>query len=175
MTQPKHLPERQTFIVHAGAIAESAVLPEWWGSLESEVESRSLRFAPDGGNWIEEGQIPPSLSAAGCRLSEVAAVLDFGGLQHPGLAVGQRVLLKPDAQPQDRFAIAVWTGDDTQQVGFLPSNVAAEVMNESMRRKSGYAAFVAGEVRDKASHQRRDLTILLGPGVVWAEEAGSGS
>ena len=47
------------------------------------------------------------------------------------------MLLKPDAQPQDRFAIAVWTGDDRYQVGFLPSNVAAEVMADSMRDRLG--------------------------------------
>lgn len=174
MTQPKHRPERQTFIVHAGAVAESAVLPEWWGSLDSDIESRSLRFASAGDNWLDEGEIPQSISAAGCRLSEVAAVMDFSGLQSPGLRVGQRVLLKPDAQPQDRFAIAVWTGDDAHQVGFLPSTVAADVMDESMRRKTGFAAFVAAEVRDKASQQRRDVTILLGPGVVWAEETAAG-
>ncbi len=175
MTQPKHRPERQAFIVHAGDVAEQAVLPEWWGSLDSVVESRSLRFAANGGNWIDEGQLPQSLAAAGCRLTDVAATMQFAGLSDPGLAVGGRVLLKPDAQPQDRFAIAVWTGDDRQQVGFLPSNVAAEVMQESMRRKTGFAAFVVAEVRDKASHARRDVTILLGPGVVWAEETSAGS
>ncbi len=175
MTQPMHRPDRQTFIIHAGAAAESAVAPEWWGSLGSEVESRSLRFAPDGGNWIDEGELPQSLVKAGCRLSEVAATMEFSGLAHPSLVPGGRVLLKPDAQPQDRFAIAVWVGDDSQQIGFLPSNVAAEVMSESMRRKTGFAALVATEVRDKDSHARRDITILLGPGVVWAEETSKGA
>jgi hypothetical protein len=175
MTQPNHRPQRQTFIVHAGAATEEAVLPEWWGALESDVQTRSLRFSEDGGNWIEDRTLPASLAAAGCRLSEVAGVLDFTGLTHPGLEVGSRVLLKPDAQPQDRFAIAVWTEDDSQQVGFLPSNVAAEVMAESMRTKQGFAAFVAQEVRDSSMLQRRDVTILLGPGVVWAEPTSKGS
>ena len=134
--------------------------------LDSDVEARSLRFAEDGGNWIEERSLPDSLVAAGCRLSEVAAVMNFTGLSSPRLAVGRRVLLKPDAQPQDRFAIAVWTEDDSQQVGFLPSNMAAEVMAESMRLRTGFAAFVAQEVRDASSHERRDVTILLGPGIV---------
>lgn len=169
MTQPKHRPERQSFIVHAGSVSEPAVLPEWWGALDSDVESRTLRFPDDGGNWLDEGELPASLVAAACRLSDVAGVMDYEGLAHPGLEVGQRVLLKPDAQPQDRFAIAVWTGDDSRQVGFLPSNVAAEVMQESMQRQTGFAAFVVTEVRDKGSQQRRDVTILLGPGVVWAE------
>jgi hypothetical protein len=175
MTQPKHRPERQEFVVHAGTAQERAVLPEWWGAIDSGVEARSLRFGEDGGNWIEERELPQSLAAAGCRLSEVAGVMDYEGLSHPGLAAGSRVLLKPDAQPQDRFAIAVWTEDDSQQVGFLPSNVAAEVMSESMQTQQGYAAFVAQEVRDAESKERRDVTILLGPGVVWAEPLNEGS
>ena len=175
MTQPKHRPERQDFVVHASEALERAVLPEWWGSLDSGIEARSLRFSEDGGNWIEERALPESLTAAGCRLSEVAGVMDFEGLAHPRLEVGRRVLLKPDAQPQDRFAIAVWTEDDSRQVGFLPSNVAAEVMAESMRLRTGYAAFVAQEVRDTESRERRDVTILLGPGVVWAEPVNEGS
>ena len=85
------------------------------------------------------------------------------------LEVGQRVLLKPDAQPQDRFAIAVWTGDDATQVGFLPSNVAADVMAVSMRDRTGFGGFVAQEVRDAQSKERRDVTIIIGPGVVYAE------
>ena len=101
MTQPNHRPDRQTFIVHAGDAAEYAALPEWWGALDWDTESRSLRFAPDGGNWIDEGELPDSLVAAGCRLSEVAATMEFSGLRHSGLTAGQRVLLKPDAQPQD--------------------------------------------------------------------------
>lgn len=175
MTQPKHRPERQLFIVHGGTAAETGVLPEWWGAIDSGVESRALRYAPDGQNWIDEGEIPESLTAAGCRMSEVAAVMNYPGLQNPGLEVGRRVLLKPDAQPQDRFAIAVWVDDDSEQVGFLPSNVAAEVMAESMRLGTGFGAFVAAEVRDSESHERRDVSILLGPGVVWAEEATEGS
>ncbi len=175
MTQPGHRPDRQSFIVHAGAAAESAVLPEWWGGLDSEVETRALRFAPDGGNWINEGDLPQSLVTAGCRLSEVAAVMNFPGLASPSLEVGRRVLLKPDAQPQDRFAIAVWAEDSSQQVGFLPSNVAAEVMAESMRLRTGFGAFVVQEVRDPGTHERRDVTLLLGPGVVWAEESTEGS
>jgi hypothetical protein len=172
MTQPKHRPERQEFLVHVGPATAGAVLPEWWGSLDSGIQARSLRFSEDGGNWIEEQTLPTGLVAAGARLSEVAGVLDFDGLKDPGLSVGQRVLLKPDAQPQDRFAIAVWTGDDRHQVGFLPSNVAAEVMAISMRDRVGFGGFVAQEVRDATSEERRDLTILIGPGVVFAEPAG---
>jgi hypothetical protein len=169
MTQPKHLPERQSFIVHAGAASAEAVLPEWWGAIDSGIKARSLRFSEDGGNWIEERELPDALVAAGARLSEVSGVMDYEGLKRPSMRAGQRILLKPDAQPQDRFAIAVWTGDDRYQVGFLPSNVAADVMAESMRTRQGFAAFVAQEVRDADSGERRDVTILLGPGVVWAE------
>jgi HIRAN domain len=175
MTQPRHRPERQSFVVHVGAASAPATLPEWWGSLDSGVEARALRFSEDGGNWIEEGALPHALLAAGARFSGVAGVMDFEGLKSPVLQVGQRVLLKPDAQPQDRFAIAVWTGDDRQQVGFLPSDVAAEVMALSMRDRVGFGGFVAHEVRDAASEERRDVTILIGPGVVWAEPDSGGA
>lgn len=169
MTQPKHRPERQEFLIHVGEATAPAVLPEWWGPLDSGIEARALRFSDDGRNWIEEQALPTVLSQAGARLSDVAGVMDFEGLRHRDLEVGQRVLLKPDAQPQDRFAIAVWTGDDSAQVGFLPSNVAAEVMAVSMRDRVGFGGFVAQEVRDTESGTRRDLRILIGPGVVWAE------
>ena len=169
MTQPKHRPERQEFTIHVGAATAQATLPEWWGSLDSGIEARALRFSEGGGNWIEEQTLPSALADAGARLSEVAGVMDYEGLKAASLVVGQRVLLKPDAQPQDRFAIAVWTGDDTAQVGFLPSNVAAEVMAVSMRDRTGFGGFVAQEVRDASSKERRDVAIIIGPGVVHAE------
>lgn len=175
MTQPKHRPERQNFIIHAGTVTAAATLPEWWGSLDSGIETRALRFSEDGGNWIEEQTLPSALAEAGARISEVAGVMDYEGLNSAALTVGQRVLLKPDAQPQDRFAIAVWTGDDSAQVGFLPSNTAAEVMAVSMRDRVGFGGFVAQEVRDPSTNQRRDVTIIIGPGVVWAEPVNEGS
>ena len=170
MTQPKHRPERQQFIVHVGAASAPATLPEWWGAVDSDIESRALRFSEDGSNWIEEQTLPDALVQAGARLSEVAGVMDFEGISAASLAVGERVLLKPDAQPQDRFAIAVWTGDDATQVGFLPSNVAEQVMAISMRDRTGFGGFVAQEVREAGgSKPRRDVTIIIGPGVVYAE------
>lgn len=175
MTQPKHRPERQNFLIHVGHATAPAVLPEWWGALDSTIEARALRFSEDGGNWIQEQTLPSALVAAGAMLSDVAGVMDYEGLQSGGLAVGQRVLLKPDAQPQDRFAIAVWTGDDSAQVGFLPSNLAEQVMAISMRDRVGFGGFVAQEVRDAQSGERRDVAIIIGPGVVWAELASEGS
>ena len=174
MTQPKHRPERQDFIIHVGTATAPATLPEWWGSLDSGIEARALRFSEDGGNWIDEQTLPGALVEAGARLSEVSGVMDYEGLKAASLEVGQRVLLKPDAQPQDRFAIAVWTGDGSQQVGFLPSNVAEQVMAVSMRERVGYGGFVAQEVRDAESGERRDVAILIGPGVVWAEPVTEG-
>ena len=168
MTQPKHRPERQQFTVHVGAASAPATVPEWWGSLDSGIEARAMRFSEDGGNWIDEGTLPRVLVEAGARLTEVSGVMDYEGLKSPALQVGERVLLKPDAQPQDRFAIAVWTGDDRAQVGFLPSNVAEQVMAVSMRERVGFGGFVAHEVRDAQSSERRDVSIILGPGVVWA-------
>jgi hypothetical protein len=167
MTQPNHRPERQVFIIHAEAAAEPATLPEWWGAIDSGFESRSLRFAADDANWLDEGDLPQTLTAAGCRLSEVMGVGDYPGLAQPSLEVGHRVLL----QPEGRESIAVWTEDASQQVGYLAGNVAAETMAESQRRGTGYAAFVAAEQRDSGSHERRGLTVLLGPGAVWAEKA----
>lgn len=175
MTQPKHRPERQMFLVHVGPATAPAVLPEWWGALDSGTKARALRFSEDGGNWIQEQTLPSALTEAGAMLSDVAGVMDFEGLRSPGLAVGERVLLKPDAQPQDRFAIAVWTGDDSAQVGFLPSNVSEQVMAISMRDRVGFGGFVAQEVRDAESGERRDVTIIIGPGVVWAEPVSEGS
>ncbi len=175
MTQPKHRPQREHFIVHVGAATSAATLPEWWGSLESGIEARALRFSEEGGNWIEEQTLPRVLVDAGARLSEVAGVMDYEGLRSAALTAGARVLLKPDAQPQDRFAIAVWTGDDSAQVGFLPSNVAAEVMAVSMRDRVGFGGFVAQEVRDASTKERRDVAIIIGPGVVWAEPANEGT
>jgi len=167
MTQPKHRPERQELIVHAGAITEPATLPEWWSAIDSGIESRSLRFSADAGNWLAEGDLPETLTATGCRLSEVVGVSDHPGLTNPNLEVGHRVLL----QPEGRDAIAVWTGDASQQVGYLAGNIAAETMAESQRRGTGYAAFVSAEQRDSQSGERRGLTVLLGPGAVWVEES----
>lgn len=167
MTQPNHRPERQQFTVHVGAITEPATLPEWWGAIDSGFESRSLRFTADDANWLDEGDLPQALAAAGCRLAEVMGVGDHPGLPHPSLEVGHRVLL----QPVGRESIAVWTEDASQQVGYLAGDVAAETMNESARRGTGYAAVVAAEQRDPESGARRGLTVLLGPGAVWVEES----
>jgi len=46
------------------------------------------------------------------------------------------------------------------------------VMAVSMRDRVGFGGFVAQEVRDADSKERRDVTILIGPGVVYAEPAG---
>jgi hypothetical protein len=167
MTQPKHRPERQELIVHAGAIAEPSTLTEWWGAIDSGIESRSLRFSAHDGNWLDEGDLPEALTTAGCRLSEVVGVSDHPGLANQTLEVGHRVLL----QPEGRDGIAVWTEDATQQVGYLAGNIAAETMAESQRRGTGYAAFVSAEQRDSRSGERRGLTVLLGPGAVWVEES----
>ena len=174
MTQPKHRPQRQNFIVHVGAGSAAAPQPEWWGSQDSGSEAPAQRVSGDGANWIDEGPRPRGRFEAGARLTEVAGVMDFEGLKSTTLQVGQRVLLKPDAQPQDRFAIGVWTGDDAEQVGFLPSNVAEQVMAVSMREKVGFGGFVAQEVRDAQSSDRRDVRIIIGPGVVWTEPVNEG-
>ena len=171
MTQPRHRPPRQNFLIHAGSVAEAAVLPEWWGALDSDTESRSLRFSENGGNWIDEDELPAPLVAAGCRLSEVIGVEDHLGLADPDLSVGQKVLLKPmPSDAQGHRAILVLVADGTQSVGYLPKDVAEETMDESHRLRSAYAAVVAAEVRDAASHERQGVALLIGPGSIWAEE-----
>ena len=173
MSEQPFRPERQTFLVHADGTEEYGVLPEWWGALGSDVQSRSLRFSDDGEVWLDEGQIPASLQAAGCILTEVVGVSDFGGVAHPSLDVGRRVLLQPEpANPSDPGAISVWVGDASEVVGYLPGALAADIRREAERRGTGYGAFVAAEERDAASHERRGLSIMLGPGLVWAKEVG---
>lgn len=168
MTQPSHRTERQPFIVHVGAATEPATLPEWWGAIGSDGESRRLRFGNDGDNWLPEDALPASLSAAGGRLAEVEETAGRTGLTDPSLSVGQAVVLRPEPHPTDPNAIAVWSAGQ-QHVGYLLGEIAAETMRESQRRRNAYKAIVAGEARDKASGERRSVSVLLGPASVWAE------
>lgn len=171
MSEQPFRPERQTFLVHAGGIEEYGVLPEWWGALDSEVQSRSLRFSDDGAVWLDEGELPGTLQGAGCHLTAVIDVAEHEGVTHPSLEVGRRVLLQPEpADPTDPNAISVWVEDASQLVGYLPSDLAVDIKREAERRGTGYGAFVAAEQRDAESEVRRGLHIILGPGVVWARE-----
>jgi hypothetical protein len=172
MTQPDHRPDRQSFHVYVGDAVEPAVLPEWWGAMDSGVQTRSLRFDGPGGNWIDEGELPPSLIGAGAQISEVVGSGDFQGLADAGLVVGNRVMLQPIPAVVGGYdAVGVWTEGRTQQVGWLPGNVAAQVMADSMRRGLGYGAFVFGEHRDQASGARQDISLILGPGIVYSVAA----
>lgn len=168
MTQPNHRPERDLFLVHVGAAVEPATLPEWWGAIGSDTQTRRLRFAEEGDNWLPEDQLPPALSGAGARLGDVSETEGRSGLADPSLVVGQPVVLRPEPHPTDPNAIAVWSAGQ-QHVGYLLGELAAETMSESRRRQAAYKAIVAGEVRDSALGERRGLSILLGPGSVWAE------
>lgn len=173
MSDQPFRPERQTFLVHVSGTEEYGVLPEWWGALDSATESRSLRFSDDGATWLGEGELPSQLKAAGSRLTEVTGVSESAGLTHPSLAVGRRVLLQPEpADPGASPAVTVWLDDVSELVGYLPSELAAEIMHEADARGVGFGAFVAAEERDAASHERRGLRLILGPGVVWAKEIG---
>lgn len=168
MTQPKHRPERQSLVIHVGAAFEPATLPEWWGAIDSDVESRGLRFAGSDGNWLADDELPTTLHEAGGRLADIAETEGRDGLADPSLAPGQAVILRPEPHPTDRYAIAVWS-TAPQHIGFLLGDIAAETMSESHRRQAAYKAIVAGEVRDKESGARRSVTILLGPAAVWAD------
>jgi hypothetical protein len=168
MTQPKHRPERDTCIVHVGPVAEPATLPEWWGAIDSDVESRQLRFGSDDRLWLPEDELPNALVEAGCRLAAVAETEGRVGLADPALALGQPVVLRPEPHPTDPNAIAVWSASQ-QHIGYVLGDVAAEAMSESHRRRAAYKAVVAGEQRRKESGERTEITILLGPGSVWVE------
>jgi len=171
MTEQPFRPKRQTFLVHVGGTEAYGVLPEWWGALDSDVQSRSLRFSDDGAVWLDEGELPGTLQGAGCHLTAVVGVEGYEGVRHPDLEVGRRVMLQPEtAHPSDPNAISVWVEDASQMVGYLPSELAGDIRREAERRGTGYGAFVAAEERDAATHERRALHIILGPGVVWAKE-----
>lgn len=170
MTQPKHRPERETFIVHVGEAAEWATLPEWWGAVDAPIQSRQLRFSSDGSTWLDENELPATLTEAGARLASVLETAALPGLADPSLVVGQPVILRPEPHPGDSNAIAVWNASQ-QQVGYVLGEIAAEIMRESHRRRAAYKAVVAGEQRDAQSGERGALTVLLGPGSVWAEAA----
>lgn len=170
MTNPKHRPERQRFLIHAGPAVHEAILPEWWGALDSDVESRSLRFPGDSGNWLDEDVLPESLISAGARLVGVQEVADHQGLADAGVEVGRPVVLRPEpTHPRDRDAIAVWVDGSPERIGYLLGDLAAETMRESHRRRAAYKAIVAGEVRDARTGVRLSVTLLLGPASVWAE------
>ena len=172
MTQPAHRPERQEFSIHAGATEAPAVLTEWWGALDSDSEMRGLRFPGGDDVWLEDDELPGALASAGCKVTEVISVDNYAGLSSPSLTVGQRVLLRPEpTNPYDHNAISVWLEDGSLQVGYLPRNVAAETNAEAQQRGTGFAAFVVKEVRDKNTEARQGLSILLGPGAVWASRA----
>lgn len=168
MSGPKHRPEREAFVVHVGSAAEEATLPEWWGGLDSGVESRRLRFAGEDGNWLPDDTLPDPLRDAGGRLADVAETEGRTGLADPSLVVGQPVVLRPEPHPTDANAIAVWSAGQ-QHVGYILGPLAVETMAESHRRRAAYKAIVAGEQRDSDSGERRALTILLGPAWVWAD------
>lgn len=170
MTQPKHRPERESYIVHVDSAAEEATLPEWWGAIDSDVESQRLRFIREGSTWLPEDELPESLREAGGRIAEVEETAGRTGLADPELRVGAPVVLRPEPHPTDPNAIAVWSAGQ-QHVGYLLGQVAAETMQESRRRQAAYKAIVAGEERDAQSRDRRSITILLGPVGVWAETA----
>lgn len=168
MTQPNHRPDRDTCIVHVGDVAEPATLPEWWGAIDSETESRQLRFSSDGSNWLPEDELPALLTQAGCRMAEVAETDGRAGLTDAALALGQPVVLRPEPHPTDPNAIAVWSANQ-EHVGYVLGDLAAETMAESHRRRSAYKAVVAGERRSRESGERLGVIILLGPGSVWVE------
>jgi hypothetical protein len=171
MTQPKHRPERTQLIIHAGTAEARAIVPEWWGAIDSDFESRRLRFAGDGRQWLDEGILPPSLIAAGCYFADVVSTDGQPGLVHRRLVAGARVLLQPESTPQGSAAIAVWLDGAPIKVGYLPADVAAGAIEAARRHGTGFGAVVASEARDAKTHERRGVTVILGPVALWADKA----
>ena len=170
MSDPKHRPPRTHLIVHAGEAEAPATVPEWWGALGSDVQSRQLRFSGDGRQWLEAGQLPPVLEAAGCYFSDVVGTDQNPGLSHPRLVTGARVMLRPEPAGGGT-AIGVWIDGEPVKVGYLPPDVAGRTLDTARRYRTGFGAVVASEERDAASQARRALTVLLGPVAIWSEEA----
>lgn len=170
MTGPKHRPPRTHLIIHAGDAEAAATVPEWWGALDSETQSRRLQFAGDGRTWLEAGVLPPALAAAGCFYADVVGTEQHPGLAHPRLVAGARVLLQPESAGSGT-AIGVWIDGEPVKVGYLPPDVAGRTLDVARRYGTGFGAVVASEERDAGSGERRAVTVLLGPVALWAEEA----
>jgi hypothetical protein len=171
MTQPKHRPERTQLIIHASTAEARATVPEWWGAIDSDFESRRLRFAGDGRQWLDEGVLPPSLVAAGCYFADVVGTEGHPGLSHPRLVTGARVLLQPEPTQQGTAGIAVWLDGAPAKIGYLPADVAAGAMEAARRHGTGFGAVIASEARHAKTHDRLGVTVILGPVALWAEEA----
>lgn len=170
MSGPKHRPPRTQLIIHAGVDEVAATVPEWWGALDSDTESRRLRFAGDGRRWLDEGELPPALEASGCYEADVVGTEHHTGLAHPRLVTGARVSLRPRPVAGRGTAIEVWIDGEPVQVGYLRPEVTARVLEIAERSSTGFGAVVAGEVRDAASKERRSVTVLMGPVAIWSED-----
>jgi hypothetical protein len=171
MSAPKHRPPRTQLIVRAGDAAAAATVPEWWGALGSDTQSRRLRFAGGGRQWLDAGVLPPALADAGCFYSDVVGTDDLPGLAHPELVTGARVLLRPRRVGGGGTAIEVWVDSEPVHVGYLPPDVAGRALETASRYQTGFGAIVASETRARATKERRSVTVVLGPVAMWAEPA----
>jgi hypothetical protein len=159
-------------IVHAGPVSEVALVTEWWRSPDGDVESRDLRFLGPSGIWLERDDLPRSLRAAGCSITNVAGATRHAGIAHPTLNVGWPVSLLPEpSDTSGRRAVGVWTADRVLQVGYLPRELAA-TMATSDQGESVHGALVAAEYRRVGSNERVGLKLLIGPASIRADPRG---
>jgi hypothetical protein len=66
-------------------------------------------------------------------------------------------------EPSNRYdpnAIAVWDAHQTMQLGYLPSEVAAELHFD------GHRGYVFREYREVRSNRRQGLKLVIGPALV---------
>jgi len=96
---------------------------------------------------------------AGLVLSNVAGVTHYPkALQRLEFVPSAEVALVPEpANRYDRNAIAVWDALRTMQLGYLPSEVAAELHFD------GHRGYVLREYREVRSNRRQGLKLVIGP------------
>jgi hypothetical protein len=158
--------------VQAGPVSEVALVTEWWRSPDGDVESRDLRFLGPSGIWRDGDDLPRSLRAAGCSITNVAGATRHAGIAHPTLNVGCAVSLLPEPSgPSGQRVVGVWTADRVLQVGYLPREVAA-TMATNDHRGSVYGALVAAEYRRVGSNEQVGLKLLIGPASLRADPRG---
>lgn len=159
-----------TFILHAGSASDAVALVEWKPMSDRGVEGRGYNFYGPRSIWLRGDELPGPFKAAGCRIARVAGVTQYRGIARPDLGVGQQVQLRPEpTNRHDPNAIAVWTFDGTEQVGYLPRDVAAETMDYARRHQTTFGALVVWEFRRTGSSERVGVKLLIGPGNVRAE------
>ena len=118
---------------------------------------------PDSGSYLARDA--PALLERGLRVAPVAGAARHhaDALGSDALAPGRPLLLRRDAgNPHDRNAIAVHPADGGAQAGWVPRELAAELVPE-LDAGRPWAAVVLREQRASPRDARSGLTMLLAP------------